>query len=53
MNSGRLRGDGDDQEGQVRNFGDSGIRGQAEFIAGLFRVAARDFIPSVRRWHTD
>ena len=39
-NVGRLRGDGDDQDGQVRNIGGSDIRAQAGSIARLFKVIA-------------
>jgi IS6 family transposase len=35
-NTGGLRGDGDDQEGEVRNIGGRDIRAQAAFIAELF-----------------
>ncbi len=38
-NTGRLRGDGNDQEGQVRNISGRDIKAQAKFIAALFEVA--------------
>jgi hypothetical protein len=37
MDTGGLRGDGNDEEGQVRDIGGSGIKAQAPFIADYFK----------------